>query len=148
MIIVYIRYNSKNYPCVCHLGKTMIYSGLQEDFPAPVSGEIELCADDGFVLRTDTVSDYLRQTFSNGVLVLTNTPEPTPEPNPTPKELREKAYDTRKVITFDNDILTVTEAGMHWQYYAAEGDTAKTAELTALIAAAKSEIRAEYPDEG
>lgn len=54
----------------------MLYSRLPEDFPAPVSGEIKLYADDGFLLRTDNTSDYLRQTFANGVLTLTNVPEP------------------------------------------------------------------------
>jgi hypothetical protein len=72
----------------------MVYRGLPEDFPAPVSGEIVLCADDGFVMRTDKVEDYLRQTFEGGVLTLTNAPEPVPvepveptDPEPTADEL-------------------------------------------------------------
>jgi hypothetical protein len=72
----------------------MVYLGLPDDFPAPVSGEIVLCADDGFVLRTDKVEDYLRQTFENGVLTLTNAPAPVPvepvepaEHEPTAEEL-------------------------------------------------------------
>lgn len=75
---MYITYNGVNYPCKCRPASTMRYRGLPEDFPAPVSGEIALCADDGFVLRTDIAEDYLRQTFENGVLMLTNTPEPEP----------------------------------------------------------------------
>jgi hypothetical protein len=50
--------------------------GLSEDFPAPVSGDIVLCANDGFVMRIDKAEDYLRQTFENGVLILTHLPEP------------------------------------------------------------------------
>ena len=62
----------------------MIYTGLTADFPAPVTGEIKLCADDGFVMRKDNPADYMRQIFENGVLTLTNTPEPEPAPQPTP----------------------------------------------------------------
>ena len=84
---MYIEYNNVKYPCTCRPSKTMIYSGLPNDFPAPVNGEIVLCADDGFVMRTDNSADYLRQTFDEGVLTLTNEPEPEPvEPvEPTPK---------------------------------------------------------------
>lgn len=84
---MYIRYNSVNYPCGCRPGKmAMAYSKLPDDFPAPVSGEVALCADDGFVLRIDKAEDYLRQTFADGVLVLTNIPyvEPVPESDPVP----------------------------------------------------------------
>ena len=72
---MYIKYNDVKYNCVCLPSKTMVYRGLPNDFPAPVSGEIVLCADDDFVLRTDFAEDFLRQTFENGVLMLTNEPE-------------------------------------------------------------------------
>lgn len=88
---MYITYNNINYPCQCRPSVTMTYRGLPEDFPAPVSGDIVLCADDGFVLRTDNSNNYLRQTFENGVLTLTNTPEPEliepVEPEPTADEV-------------------------------------------------------------
>ena len=71
-----------------------------------------------------------------------------PEPEqPTPAQLREEAYNTQAVIPWDGEMLTVTEASQKWQYYAAEGNTAKTDELTALIAEAKASIREQYPDE-
>lgn len=66
---------------------------------------------------------------------------------PTPAEMREEAYNTQAIIDFDGSMLTVTEAAKQWQYYAAEGNTAKTDELTSLIAAAKGSIREQYPDE-
>lgn len=72
---MYIKYNNMDYPCKCRPSKIMIYRGLPDDFPTPVSGEIILCADDGFILRIDKVEDYLRQNFENGVLTLTNLPE-------------------------------------------------------------------------
>lgn len=80
---MYIKYNDTKYPCKSLMRSkgTVAYSGLPEDFPAPVSGDITLCADDGFEMRKDTAEDYLRQTFSGGVLTLTNTPEPEPMPD-------------------------------------------------------------------
>lgn len=92
---MYILYKSIQYPCKCRPGKTMTYRGLPEDFPAPVTGEIALYADDDFLLRKDTAEDYLRQTFEGGVLTLTNTPEPEAveveevEPEPTQLDLIE-----------------------------------------------------------
>lgn len=80
---MYIDYNNMKYPCTCRPASTMVYRGLPDDFPAPVEGEIALCADDGFVMRVDNTADYLRQTFEDGVLTLTNVPEPEPvEPEP------------------------------------------------------------------
>ena len=71
---------------------------------------------------------------------------PATEPEPTPARLRENAYNTEKVIAWDGEKLTVTEASQKWQYYAAEGNTEKSSMLTALIAEAKETIRAKYPD--
>lgn len=73
---MYIKYNESNYPCKCNISKTTVtYKGLPEDFPHPVDGILTLCADDGFILRMDNSADYLRQTFSNNTLTLTNMPE-------------------------------------------------------------------------
>lgn len=68
-------------------------------------------------------------------------------PELSPSELREQAYNTDQTIPWDGDMLTVTQAAQRWAYYAAEGRTDKTDALTALIAAAKADIRAQYPDE-
>ena len=68
-------------------------------------------------------------------------------PVKTPAQLREEAYNTKAVIAWGGEMLTVTEASQKWQYYAAEGNTAKTDELTALISEAKASIREQYPDE-
>ena len=65
----------------------------------------------------------------------------------TPAEQRERAYNSDPVIPWNGSMLTVTEAAQQWAYYAAEGNTAKTDAITALIAAAKEKIRAQYPDE-
>ena len=79
---MYIKYQETTYPCECYPSDVMVYSGLPDDFPAPVTGEIVLCDDDGFVMRTDNSEDYLRQMFEGGVLTLTNEPEPVEPPLP------------------------------------------------------------------
>lgn len=81
---MFLAYKGNKYPCKCRPGATMVYRGLQDDFPAPIDSPVDLCRDDGFVLRTDNPADYLRQTFSGGVLTLTNTPEPEPVEEPEP----------------------------------------------------------------
>ena len=63
----------------------------------------------------------------------------------TPAELREEAYNTEKVIEWEGNLLTVTEAAQLWQYYAAEGNEKANA-LTGMIADAKDAIREKYPD--
>lgn len=60
-------------------------------------------------------------------------------------EKRKRAYKTEKLVEWDGDMLTVDAANKIWQQYAAE-DSAKAAELTTLIAAAKADIRERYPD--
>ena len=65
----------------------------------------------------------------------------------TPKELRERVYETEKLISYGDNMLTVDEANRKWQEYQAEGNS-KANELTTLIANAKAMIREQYPDEG
>lgn len=76
------------------------------------------------------------------------TPLPIPKPEqPSPAQLREEAYNTQAIIDWNGEMLTVTQAAQLWQYYAAEGASGKTLELTQLIAEAKATIRKQYPDE-
>lgn len=63
----------------------------------------------------------------------------------TPEELRERAYETEKVISYEGKMLTVDEANRKWQEYQAEGNS-KANELTTLIANAKATIREQHPD--
>lgn len=65
---------------------------------------------------------------------------------PSPSELREHAYNSRPVVEWDGDMLTITQASTKWQYYAAEGSE-KATQLQELIAAAKQTIRERFPDE-
>ena len=73
----------------------MTYTGLPADFPAPVSGEILLCADDGFVLRADRAEDFLRQVFLGeiGALVLTDAEEAEEKPQGVSLEMRVAALE-------------------------------------------------------
>ena len=61
-----------------------------------------------------------------------------------PKELRERVYETEKIISYEDDMLTVDEANRKWQEYQAEGNS-KANELTTLIANAKAMIGGQYP---
>lgn len=101
---MYINYKGTKYPCSCRPAATMVYKGLPEDFPSPVDGEIILCDDDGFIMRTDNTADYLRQTFEDSVLTLTNEPEPV-EPEKPDKPV---APSTEKV-TWDAMAAAITE---------------------------------------
>ena len=62
-----------------------------------------------------------------------------------PKELRERVYETEKIISYEDDMITVDEANRKWQEYQAEGNS-KANELTTMIANAKAMIRGQYPD--
>lgn len=63
--------------------QSVIYSGLESE-PTDISGTIQMFRDDGFLMSEDTVQDYLRYTYSGGILTLTNIPEPEPQPEPEP----------------------------------------------------------------
>lgn len=84
----------------------------------------------------------------DGVMTVTKwVPGEVPAPKTlAPAQQREEAYNTRPLIEWDAEMLTVTQAATKWYYYAAEG-SAKADELQALIAAAKQTIREQYPDE-
>lgn len=89
---MYIKYKNQKYSCKCSISnETIRYNDLPENFPETVQGDIVLCADDGFELRTDNTKDYLRQTFEKGTLTLTNVPEKeiveVPEVEAEPTEL-------------------------------------------------------------
>ena len=59
---------------------------------------------------------------------------------------REEAYNTRPVVAWGGEMLTVTQAAQKWQYYAAEGNE-KAEVLQALIREAKAAIREEFPED-
>lgn len=62
-----------------------------------------------------------------------------------PSIQRENAYNNDKIIEWENEMITITEASLKWQYYSAEGSE-KAQQLTNLIVEAKNKIREQYPD--
>ena len=98
------------------------------------------------IATTDTFPFVNIEVDGQTVTAMTAGIVPEPE-TPSPTKQREEAYNTQAIISFGGEMLTVTEASQKWQYYAAEGNTAKTDELTALISEAKAKIREKYPDE-
>jgi len=146
---MYLIINGKRYTVSRRIAErdTVRYLTV-EPAPGDVSGAIRMYDDNGFPISSDDASHYARWVYSGTLLTLTNRPLPQP-PKPesfTPAQQRENAYNTEAVIPWEGGYITVTDAAQKWQYYAAEGsDKANT--LTDLIAQAKAEIRAQYPDE-
>lgn len=106
--------------------------------------------EDGNPIMEDyTELEWVKEPQQYSMMTVTAMTEGTlpEEPTLTPAEQREAAYNTAKIIPWEGGTITVTEAAQLWQYYAAEGNP-KAEQLQALIAAAKAEIREEYPDEG
>ncbi len=127
---MHLEYNDMNYPCKCRPSATMVYRGLPDDFPTPVEGEIKLCSDDGFVMRTDNTADYLRQTFENGTLTLTNVPEPVEEEEPeyteTPKPTLKQRVTELETQLAESDAVAMAlyEASVEQDAVNAEQDEA------------------------
>ena len=63
----------------------------------------------------------------------------------SPAKQRENAYNTNRIILWNGDYITVTEASQLWQYYSAEGSM-KAYDLQLLIVKAKDAIREQYPE--
>ena len=59
---------------------------MGDDLPVSLGETVELCQDDGFVLRVETVADYKRWALEGKTLVLTNRPVPVSLPDPGPVE--------------------------------------------------------------
>ena len=92
---MYITNNAKQYPCTGYTvtSKTACFIGVK-NVTLPLSGTIQLVSEDAdFELSVQVCEDYARQTYENGVLTLTNEPEPIfaeptepPIPQPTIEE--------------------------------------------------------------
>ena len=80
---MYITVNNTSYPNVKfrRTGNVSIVFTGESLTMTEVSGEIITYRNDGFELRRDNVSDYLRSEVGTGYIKLTN--EPVPEPQPT-----------------------------------------------------------------
>lgn len=100
------------------------------------------------IMEDYTEEKPVTETVEYTMMTVTAMTEGTLPETPTlsPAEQREEAYNTAKIIPWEGSTITVTEAAQLWQYYAAEGNM-KAYDLQTLIATAKAEIRAQYPDE-
>lgn len=68
---------------------------------------VELQTDEGFVLYETSVAEWLRWTYANGILTLTNTPEPEPVPEPDPEPTPPTEWDLlqQKVTQMELDSI-------------------------------------------
>jgi hypothetical protein len=65
---------------------------------------------------------------------------------PVASKLRERAYATRRVVSYRSELVTIDKANELVLCYLAEENTVMVAELQEKIKAAKAAIRAEFPD--
>ncbi|MBQ3403994.1 MAG: hypothetical protein IJG63_01070 [Oscillospiraceae bacterium] len=108
---------------------------------------------EGLLEKWESFRPYVKLSMENGLITdIEDDAEAraaAPVITDAPARLRERAYDSRELIQWPEDsgeYLTVSGAAKLWMYYLAEGNTATSAALSALIADAKAAIRAEYPD--
>ena len=84
---MYINAEENTYPCLgYHPGTDTVTFILTDAVQEALGATVELCTDDGFVMATHAVADWLRWEVQGNTLVLTNlpVPEPIPEPEPVP----------------------------------------------------------------
>jgi len=86
---MYLKINGTRYSVrSASVGAEVRYT--VDDPPGSLSGTVELYADDDMPMRTDAVSGYQNPRTTDGVIILSNTPEPAavastptdPEPDP------------------------------------------------------------------
>lgn len=78
---MYIQIGDKQYPCgKPYFGATLRWPNV-EGLATPVSGVIETCRNDGFVMREDDPTDWGYQYYEDNVLVLTNVEKVIITPN-------------------------------------------------------------------
>lgn len=85
-----ITNKTKKYPCTGYFptAKDVRFAGA-EGLTLPILGEIKLISEDNnLILAIQDCADYARQTYIDGVLTLTNEPEPAA---PTSEELLDAA---------------------------------------------------------
>ena len=80
-----IKAEANTYPCLgYHPGTVTVTFVLADSVPEALGSTVELCSDDGFVMATHAVADWLRWEVQGNTLVLTNLPVPEPIPEPEP----------------------------------------------------------------
>ncbi|HWS42614.1 MAG TPA: hypothetical protein VN421_05950 [Pseudoflavonifractor sp.] len=78
---MHIKTGGNTYPCRDYWpGTDTISFPLDGAAPEELGDTIELCTEDGFVMLTSEVADWLRWEVRGGALILTNLPLPEPGP--------------------------------------------------------------------
>lgn len=105
---MYIKINDTKYPCenVREDGGGIVFAGVTGLDKPPTAGAISLCADDGFELAAADVTGYKRVLLADGVLTLTNEPEPTVVEPTTPVETTTLTADDIASALLDLDTRT------------------------------------------
>jgi hypothetical protein len=104
---MYIIIDGTNYPCGKYRKGPDSISWPVEGIALPVSA-IATYADNGMLMRVDNASDYARQTYENGILTLTNAPEPEPVTEPeTPIPTEEERLTALENVMLDMMIMLI-----------------------------------------
>jgi len=97
--------NEKNYPCTdMTQGVDSVSFAVAEEIQE-LGETVELQTDEGFVLYETTVAEWLRWTYANGILTLTNTPEPEPVPEPEPEPEEPTMAERVEELEAENKVL-------------------------------------------
>ena len=111
---MYIQINGTQHPCANYRdapGTRAVFYGV-EGLTLPISGEVSLHADDGFEMVRQNTDSYARQTYENGVLTLTNEPEPEAE-TPEDEEPQTDPIADLSEMAIDHEYrLTLMELGV------------------------------------
>ncbi len=78
---MYIKINNLQYPCrERRVEQNSIYYLGVTGLTMPISGTVQLCRNDGFIMSEDDTADYQRHVLQGTRLTLTNEPEQPPQP--------------------------------------------------------------------
>ena len=78
----------------------------------PISGVVSLHADDGFEMARQNADAFTRQTYENGVLMLTNEPEPELLPELEPIDPTPTVEQDLMALSIDHEYrITLLELG-------------------------------------
>ncbi|NLH00423.1 MAG: hypothetical protein GX488_00735 [Clostridiales bacterium] len=138
---MHIKIGNDLYPCTGYYptAQDVRFEGV-EGLTPPLTGSITLVSEDnGLILAVQDCGDYARQTYAEGMLTLTNEPEP---PAPTAEELlataRAEAYGRIKGKCSAAIMSGVTVGDKHYRLN--EDDQTAINAAVALVAAGETQI--------
>jgi len=106
---MYIIINNTRYPVrSASVGAEVRYT--VDNPPGSLSGTVELYADDDMPMRTDAVSGYQHPRITDGVIILSNTPEPaavTPTPTETEPDPIATLAETVANLLYQQDLNNI-----------------------------------------